>query len=300
MRNRSKIRSGVSYVLAFFLSLFVAIFSAFLVLQTTVLSESFMQKQVDRSDYAANVIERIENTFISYGMSSGFDEAFFSSVLDEQSVREDIRGVISALYLGKPRDVSTDEFSAMLYDKLLDNVTERGFTVTEELEQSLEKLVEYCTVTYRNELRFPMASLVATLLQKAKTPVLLGIGLTAALSLFVLFVLFSIHPRKSSVIRHVIYALSGSFLMLFVPSGLILLSGRIERLAITSKPLYYLVTTELRQTIYAMLLACGILAIIVAGLGVWYHFMVRRKSHSHEEAFRVDQLQKPEVGQPQK
>ena len=136
-----------------------------------------------------------------------------------------------------------------------------------------------------------MGSVVASLLQKVKTPVMLGIGLCAALSLFVFFVLFSVHTRKSSVIRYVIYALSGSFLMLFVPAGLVLLSGRIERLAITSKPLYYLVVTELRQTLYAFLLACGILVVVIAGLRIWYHFMVRGKSHSNEAAFRVDQFQ---------
>lgn len=291
MPSRSKVRNGVSYVLAFFLSLFVAGFCALMVFQNTVLSERFLQRQVDRSGYTANVIERIENTFISYGMSSGFDEAFFSSVLDEDTVREDIRGVMSSLYTGKPRDASTDAFRSMLYEKLLDNVTERGFTVTEELEQSLKQLVDYCAVTYRNELRFPMASVAASLLQKMKNPVMLGIGLMGALSLFVFFILFSIHPRKSSVVRNVIYALSGSFLMLFVPAGLLLLSGRIERLAITSKPLYYLVVTELEQTLYSVLLACGILAVVIVGLGIWYHFMVRGKSHSHEAAFRVDRFQ---------
>ena len=291
MPNRSKVRNGVSYVLAFFLSLFVTGLAVLLVLQNTVLSERFLQRQVDRSGYTANVIERIENTFISYGMSSGFDEAFFSSVLDEDTVREDIRDVMSSIYTGKPRDASTDEFRTMLYEKLIDNVTERGFTVTEELEQALDQLVDYCAVTYRNELRFPMASAVASLLNKMKNPVLLGIGFTGALSLFVFFVLFSIHPRKSSVVRNVIYALSGSFLMLFVPAGLLLLSGRIERLAITSKPLYYLVVTELRQTLYGFLLACGILVVVIAGLGIWYHFMVRGKSHSYESAFRVDRFQ---------
>lgn len=297
MQNRSKIRNGVSYVLAFFLSLFIAALSALLVLQTTILSESFLQKQVDRSGYAANVIERIENTFISYGMSSGFDEAFFSTVLDEQTVREDIRGVMSAIYHGKPRDVSTEAFRSMLYEKLLANVTDRGFVVSEELEQSLEQLVDYCAVTYRNELRFPMGSAAASMLQKAKNPVLLGIGVMAALSLFVFFVLFSIHPRKSSVIRNVIYALSGSFLMLFIPTGFALLSGRIERLAITSKPLYYLVVAELQQTLYVFLLACGILAVIIAGLGIWYHIMVRRKSHSYEPVFRIDRFQGEEKDQ---
>lgn len=297
MQNRSKVRTGVSYVLAFFLSIFVAGFSALLVLQSTILSENFLQRQVDRSNYTDYVIERIENTFISYGMSSGFDEEFFSTVLDKEKVREDIRDVMASLYVGKSRDASTEEFRFMLYDKLVANVTERGFTVTEELDQSLKELVDYCAVTYRNELRVPMASVVASLLQKAKTPVTLGIGITGALSLFVFFVLFSIHPRKSSVVRNVIYALSGSFLMLFVPTGLILLSGRIERLAITSKPLYYLVVTELRQTMYTFLLACGILAVVIAGLGVWYHLMVRGKPHSYEAAFRIDQFQEDASGQ---
>lgn len=294
MQNRSKVRNGVSYVLAFFLSIFVAGLSALLVLQTTVLSENFLQKQVDRSHYTANVMERIENTFISYGMSSGFDEAFFSTVLNEETVREDIRGVMASLYHGKPRDASTEEFRTMLYDKLLNNVKERGFVVSEDLEKSLEQLVDYCSVTYRNELRFPMGSAAASLLQKVKTPVLLGIGLCAALSLFVFFVLFSIHARKSSVVRYVIYALSGSFLMLFLPTGLILLSGRIERLAITSKPLYYLVISELNQTLYAFLLTCVILAVVVAVLAVLYHSMIGKKSHSYEAAFRIDRFQETE------
>ena len=49
-------------------------------LECTLLSPGFLKKQVDKSSYTAHGIEDMEDIFVSYGISSDFDEAFFTSV----------------------------------------------------------------------------------------------------------------------------------------------------------------------------------------------------------------------------
>lgn len=87
-RSNMRLRGMVSAVLAFLASLFLSLLVLLLTLQTTLLSPAFMKKQVDNSRYIPHIIEDMESVFVSYGMSSNFDEAFFTSVLDATAVKK--------------------------------------------------------------------------------------------------------------------------------------------------------------------------------------------------------------------
>ncbi|MEG2597789.1 MAG: hypothetical protein RR977_05100, partial [Oscillospiraceae bacterium] len=261
VQHRSQLRNGIAIVFAFFLSLFIAASALLVVLQATALNEKFLLRQVERSDYVGNAIESINNEFISYGMASGFDEKFFSSVLEKDTVRADVNRMFESLYQEKTVEVDVQKFADTLYGKLVDNLKERGIIQTPEIQRSVQQLSRTCAITYRDGIKMPFMPQLLDLLHKAQKPVLFAMIVAFALAAFTVFFLFSIHPRKIETVRPILYSLGGALLFLSIPTAVVLLSGKIERLGIMTKPLYCLMTTYFNHMLYGILIACAILVV---------------------------------------
>lgn len=124
--KQARLRGGMAWILSFLLCLFLTVLSLLSLLECTLLSPGFLKKQVDKSAYTAHVIEDMEDIFVSYGISSDFDEAFFTSVLTEEEVRADIYAEIDRLYAADATGADYGAFESQLYDKLTANVKERN------------------------------------------------------------------------------------------------------------------------------------------------------------------------------
>ena len=286
-RKRRRLRNVISWILSFILCLFLTLLALLVMVQTTLLSPSFFKAQVEKSGYTAHVIEDMEEIFVSYGMSSGFDEAFFTSVLDESEVRADIDMEIDRLYTPGLSGADVDGFQNKLMDKLLENVRARDIEVTDEVTQAVAYLAEVCAQTYGEGVRLPLASYAAGALRTLRTPVLTAMAVFALLSLFVFFFLFSLRRRKTFC-RYAIYATSGTALLLLAPAVLILLSGRIDKIGLTGKALYFLATTYVQQLVYMLLALAGVMAILTALLAVCYILLCRRdkkRSRRHDRYY---------------
>ena len=279
-RSNMRLRGMVSAVLAFLASLFLSLLVLLLTLQTTLLSPAFMKKQVDNSRYIPHIIEDMESVFVSYGMSSNFNEAFFTSVLDATAVKSDVDREIEKLYDPDAPGADTEAFEAALLTKLQENVEARGVEVTQDVREALVYLASMCADSYQEGVQLPLASYASGVLAALQMPVLIGILVLAALSVFVLGYLYRLRRRKSQSCRFAIYALSGAVLTVTIPSLFVWFSGRIDRIGITGKALYYFITTYIRGVLSAALLFAAVLAAAVIVLALLYHRLRRREARS--------------------
>ena len=113
--KQARLRGGMAWILSFLLCLFLTVLSLLSLLECTLLSPGFLKKQVDKSAYTAHVIEDMEDIFVSYGISSDFDEAFFTSVLTEEEVRADIYAEIDRLYAADTAGADYDAYAEIYY-----------------------------------------------------------------------------------------------------------------------------------------------------------------------------------------
>ncbi len=285
--KRGRMRNIISWILSFILCLFLTLLALLIVVQATLLSPVFFKAQVEKSNYTAHVIEDMEEIFVSYGMSSGFDEAFFTSVLSETGVRADIDAEIDRLYTPDLAGADVDGFQNNLTDMLLENVRTRDIEITDEVTQAVSYLAEVCAQTYGEGVRLPLASYAAGALRTLRTPMVMATIALALLSLFVLFFLFSLRRRKTFC-RYAIYATSGSALLLLAPAVLALLSGRIDKIGLTGKALYFLATTYVRQGIFMLVCMAGVMALLTILLAVCYILLSRRdkkRSRRHDKYY---------------
>ena len=86
----------------------------------------------------------------------------------------------------------------------------------------------------------------------------------------------STEVKKNGFFRYAIYACSGAAVTLTVLALVVLLSGKIEKIGLTGKALYYLVTSYATQTVMLLFVAVGILLAAVLILALLYGFSVKR------------------------
>lgn len=287
---QERTRNVISWLLSFLLSLFLSLFALLILTQATILSPAFLKRVMEQSGYIGYIKQDMEEIFVSYGISSGFDEAFFLSVLDDAAVQADVEREIDSLYTAGRAGADLEAFQSDLTEKLLENVRQREIAVTPEVEEAVGYLATVCTETYGEGVSLPLASYASDALRSLRGPVRVAAGAVGLLCLFTLAFLFAIRRRRKAFCRYAVYAFSGAALTLALPPAILLLSGRIERIGITGRALYAFVTGYAEQIAYWLFAAAGAMLLLALVLGTVYLVLARREIRRRDgaEAFPGD------------
>jgi hypothetical protein len=275
-RGAARARHLISLLLSFFLMLAILMLSVLLLLQFTLLSPSFLDKQINRSNYTDKIKLELEDTFVSYGMSSGFDEEFFLDLLDKDALRADILLEAKSLFKQDAPRADTEIFREDLYEQLIDYVEAHDERLTPEIDEAVNYLADICTEAYSKKISLPLSGRITlglVSLRKLVFPAIIG---TAVFFLIVLIFLIAIHPKKFRLLPYFVYTLSASALVLCVISLTVLFSGKIERIGISSQSLYVLVTGYLNHTILPLLWIAGLMIILSVAGALFY--LLRNRS----------------------
>jgi hypothetical protein len=248
-------------------------------LQFTVLRPTYLMEQVNSTQFTAMVQEDIENTFVSYGISSGVDEQFVRDFFDENRIRIDIFAEMDRLYDSDAAGANIESFKEDLNQKLHQYVESKDAIITPQIEEGLGYLTDICAEAYSDRLTVPFVGTLAsviTSLQKSIPVAFVGLAIfTIVLAAVILF----LRPKKYKALRYYAYALAGSGLVVGALALLLITSGKIERVGISSKALYTLITSYLLNIAYPILWTaiCLIIAAVVVALIFTY-----RKKRSHQ------------------
>lgn len=275
-------RKRISLLLSFLLSLLASMLALLLVLQCTLLNEDFLRARMLESQYATHLLETLDMELASYGDASGFDEAFFTSVISPERVQNDLNQEVARLYGNTSVQVDAAGFETHLYDKLLENVRARGLEADEQTESALQYLAQACAGVYANTVGLPLLSTLAPLLHKLQTVSLIGLGAALLLLAITVVLIMRINPSRRRRLRYLLYADGGAMLMLLVPALVILFSGKIERVGILNKALYGLVTAYAGHTVLYLLAAAAAFALLWIGLFFLRRHYFKKAVQAHE------------------
>jgi hypothetical protein len=283
------VKKLISLVLSFILSLFIVVVCILLIVKVTFLNEGYLREQITKSQYTENLINEINKTFISYGIVSGFDEKFFTSVLTVDRVKSDIYYDVGRLYSGSTKKVDTKSFSDHLYNLLIENVKKRGFELNDEVDTALIYLTDTCTQTYKDNVGIPYVTQAHTYIAKFNKVIDLAIGGMLALCVFTMIILYMINPWKRRKIRYYMYAVGGSFFMLLMPSLFVLYANKIDKIGISGKSLYFLVVSYLNNVVNMLLsftVGLGVIWLMLWAWRMWIcsHDGISEKRRKYDEA----------------
>lgn len=281
--QKSRMRNGISLLLSFLLCLFMALMVYVLVLRCTLINASFLKQQVEKSKYPAYVTEELQSVFISYGMSSGFDEAFFMNALDVRRTANDVRLAVDQLYTPSAQGPDIEGFQNNLYEQLVENVKQRQIEITEPVDEALKYLSKVCADTYKGEVSLPFSGTISGVLQSVERPLDIALALLMLMCLIVLSFQFAMR-RTQTFLRYLAYSAGGASLLLAVPALWLLLSGFIGRIGITSEALYNLVTRYIHQILYLLLLGAAALLALAVGAAIGFSVRKKREYHMYHKA----------------
>lgn len=273
-------RGVISALLSFLMSFFISVLGLLVVLQATVMSQNYLKKQIEDSGYAAYSLEEIKDSFVSYGLASGFEEEFCASLVTEERVKSDILREVSVLYAAEDSGYDEKAFEEELYQKLVQNALDRNIAIDEENEAAVRMLAEEYIKVYSGHIEFPVADQITEMLQKARQPLLFVGGAALVLIIFTTVFLSLLYRRKYKFVAYCTYALGGSFLLLGLPGLIILLSGRIERLGVTNQALYFLLQEFLGGIVSSMLIAAVVILLLAVLLFSIYYLLRKRFIHA--------------------
>jgi hypothetical protein len=244
----------------------------------TLLRPDFLLEQADASGYAAEVKQDVDDTLVSYGMSSGFDPEFFEGMVSEDDIRADIFLEVEHLYEPNAPGANVEGFRDELYEKLRAYVTGQGAAITGETDAALLYLADISAEAYGKSIGIPFSAQLSSVIVKARRLVLPAAVACAIFILIVIAFLARIRERKYRTWRYIIYALSASGLFFIVMSALALNTDRFRRIGISGKGLYQLMTTYTTNLFDLVLwFGCGVVAISVVCTLLYLHY--RRSSY---------------------
>jgi len=226
---------------SFLVSFFVFIIFALLIINSTFLNAQFIIKVFENNNYYAQMYDEYSKEVEYLADPAGIDQGVMSSVITMEQMQQDIVNTVYSAYNYKGsagNDINKDKIVNKYFEKISENAITLGYTVEGDIKTNLQYVSTCAESTYETYAKFPYIYYLGDFSIRLKA----AFGIALMISIGIVFVLtvslYLTTTWKHRATRAVIYALSGSGLMLIIAPTVFLLSNKIKYLAITTKSIY--------------------------------------------------------------
>lgn len=142
----------VNAVLIFLLIILVLALTIVITTKQTILNEQYVMDKIDSISYYEKITNSLKESFQNNIIQSGIEIEFAEKLIDEQKIKEDINGVIHAIYSGTNYTVSTDDLKNKLNTKINEVLSEKNASLSQSDEQSIKEFLDIISGTYTTEI----------------------------------------------------------------------------------------------------------------------------------------------------
>lgn len=275
--HEGKIAKVVYTILSFLLSMMIFFFTLLIVLQATFLNKNFIIGEINDSNYYSELSSEITEKLIGLGNASGIDEDFFTGLVDEIMLREDVGAYVKSFYSGKEVAVDPTNFKQQLSTSLDQYIKDHNLKVSDEAKAGLDTFIKEAVDIYTNKIELPYLGIVGGYFNKLLKPVLyvtIGCGI---LILIVAVIIIATNRWKHRAYRYLSYSLLGSLLMTLAIPVAAYLINKLDKLAIMSRALYNLYYSCVTSFLNSFFIAAILLALLSA-LTIFLHSRRRKRA----------------------
>lgn len=251
-------------VLAFVLSVLIVIFSLTTMLKVTVFNSSFLNDVLNNSAYYTDLCDEITDDLVDIGNASGLNKSFFSDLIDEFMVREDIQSYIESFYNGEKLVVNTDNFQRSLRDAIEDYEKKKGIDPQTVSEESINYFVVEATKIYSKSIEITYFNMIQKDAMKWSSKMLIYALISiVAIALIMCFIFFT-NKWKHLAVKYFYYATASAGLFVFLIPTVLNVSGVLQKIAILSRSLNDLYTS----CVNSLLMNMYVISAVLIGLSV--------------------------------
>ena len=142
----------VNAILIFLLIILVLALTTVIATKQTILNEQYVMDKIGSISYYEKIKNSLKESFQNNIIQSGIDIEFAEKLIDEQKIKEDINGVIHAIYSDTNYTVSTDDLTDKLNTKINEILNEKGAKLTQSDQQSIKEFLDIISDTYTTEI----------------------------------------------------------------------------------------------------------------------------------------------------
>lgn len=271
---RSRVKSAVYTVMAFVLSLILFALSFGITLEATLLNPDFIINNMNASSYFADKSDEITQSLVDLGYASGLEEKFFEGLVNELMINEDTCDYLESYYSGENQVLSVTQFKQTLNDAL-DKYIEKN-KIKDVNSVSRETFINKAATIYRSSLLIPLFSTLSAYFVKIKNIMPYLIAGLVVLALVICAVIVFTNKWKHRAARYLCYSFSGAVLSVGVLPVVLILTGKISHVNLTSRALYNLFV-QCANSVLVSLLFCALFFLLVSvGLFVLYRKLYKK------------------------
>jgi hypothetical protein len=259
LRRTARFVTSISSSYCLSVSLFV--FITAVILLRTIFNPSYIIRQIEISGFSEQVVQELNEVYISYGLASGISSELMASLLTTRHVTNAVESSILKAY-NLSVNYSFEDFSNEVYIKLYDYVVSQGINATDELEIGLRDLADLCVVALKVYVDPPVFELLAQA-QRFSRPIVQAIAVSAAISFIAIAIILFVNRRVTGWIDGFIYAL-GSVTLISVALPMIIIHlGLTSRLQISPLSLNNLISSCISGILNSYLIALFPLLLLI-------------------------------------
>lgn len=272
----STVKRIVNILLSFILAVLLTVLTLAGTLQFTLLNENFILDNMNTCNYITEKKDEITSSLTDLGYASGLEEDFFSDLLNEVMLHDDVEKYLSDYYSGKGSVIDKTAFKQTFNTALDKYIEKKGIDPNSVSSDNREYLIKEAAKIYKQSLELPFFGKLAGRFQNLKTivPYVMAVCLILSILIIVIFILST--KRKHRAARYICYATSATFLSTAVLPLIILLSKKVETFNIASRATYMLFVSCANNMLVCILSCSAFFLIVSAAMFLLYKKLYKK------------------------
>ena len=193
----STVKRIVNILLSFILAVLLTVLTLAGTLQFTLLNENFILDNMNTCNYITEKKDEITSSLTDLGYASGLEEDFFSDLLNEVMLHDDVEKYLSDYYSGKGSVIDKTAFKQTFNTALDKYIKKKGIDPNSVSSDNREYLIKEAAKIYKQSLELPFFGKLAGRFQNLKTIVPYVMAVCLILSIINYCNLYTLHKVET-------------------------------------------------------------------------------------------------------
>lgn len=255
----------LSFLFSFLLSLFIPLITVLLILHSTILSPSYVDRLVSQSTYIQDMTDIVIDQYESLAHASGIEPSFMKTLEKDIPYRVDMQKYIFAAYDNREYALPEADIVAAFDQRFEQYCQEKGIDITDNIRQDLHTLSVECFKIYQQQLKTPVIRILGRISYQYRNFMLtMSVVLAVSSILMIAFLYFGRRRNKVSHF-HLTSSLFAGSMMLLIICAFAQFSGLARGIAAIDPPPLSQLTGHFISSLLQFLFLQAILMAVVGG-----------------------------------
>lgn len=257
------LRSIISIITAFILSLSLLGLTILLVIQWSGFSRSSFYKNMSANNYYDNVQSDIQEEVEAITIPIGLPITVLDNVFTSYGISKDVNGYIDASFQGQTYTANVEKITIPLEENVRVYLEEAKIVPTQEQEANLSEYINSVVQIYTDTAQMPLLSYFVKARNLYNKVFMIGMIATILIGAICIYLIVKLHEWFHRGLRYVVYAISSTGLMSIIVPAYILKDGFYKRIHL-SPEYFYNFFTDYVTNIVKSFLYFGIVWMVVS------------------------------------